>query len=891
MTDADAKKLAQFLIQLSGKSSMSGNNTAFSSNNNVRLSRVGKKSDANDPETFIEALDDLTKKVKKSAENWGKQKEKTRDLLNGDRARKVNDNYLKSLRDTANAAGNYSKSIAKAYADAVESNKDNRKAQQAIYNNMNAYTSSMDVLLKHKDSKLKNLSAEDAKEVSLARERVKEAAEQLEKQGILVDVVDNWTKFQKKQAPILEEVVESNKKLLKTTEDFVDELTVVHNKEIKARENLNANIEKFAAAIGAAAIDTVKKVVDNVPSRIANLQQTNDYGTSVDMGVHIQELNPALNSMRHSIILSQKSQADFNAELTSSGDYLHNFGLTAKEALERLVTVKRDSVSAGIIGGKSSTDKLNFTLAQNAAMQGITQQESAAQLTELTNSSAYLYAAMGKDQASRERLLEDQLVNLKKIAMSSGFSAKYAGQMLQENINNRNKGILDKFIGNIKNTIALDQLDAMGFSQTQQEKDIFKKQEAGVPLTSQELGVNAQWKTRKEEFLNNLKQTQGRDILAGQSVTAFGSSIVAERMNQSLVSLDPEAAAANVREITQGAAVASKAWADAVKESMNSITKPESFAMEGKEQIGGALQTPLGSIVGTVGGLATTLLSGLIGGLVANGLKAGMGTVWGSSGAMSLPGLKTLVGRLGVLQLIIGSITGAVTAFNTSTEEYAKQIGINSPESVIGDIAVRTLGTLKDVGRSITFGLTDWIAELANPISMIGPLVGNIVDAFTGTKAWWQAGLDAAAAIIKGLTFGLIDPEDKTSTAGKTFDNITKFYSGEQSLLDTYKNGFKITTSMFNNDAATNATTGKVIDQDGNEVVQTDETNELLRQQLEQQKLLNRNVESGNEVYQLTEQQKAEASIREKSLRNSAQRYTAQLAEKFSDNFAQFNAV
>lgn len=50
---------------------------------------------------------------------------------------------------------------------------------------------------------------------------------------------------------------------------------------------------------------------------------------------------------------------------------------------------------------------------------------------------------------------------------------------------------------------------------------------------------------------------------------------------------------------------------------------------------------------------------------------------------------------------------GAANAYNTPTETMAGRMGVKNPSSFWGDVGVRTLGTLQDVGNAITGGLAD----------------------------------------------------------------------------------------------------------------------------------------------------------------------------------------
>ena len=216
--------------------------------------------------------------------------------------------------------------------------------------------------------------------------------------------------------------------------------------------------------------------------------------------------------------VSGKTQDKFNNELEKSGNYLHQFGLLGKEALDRLQLTNKTLVDAGIAPTAEANNKLQDLIAQNAAFQGISQDESSSQMTELVNSPAFQNLASMTDGAGRQKLLEDQLVNLKKISMSSGYSARYLGDMYQDALNRRKNGLMDTMLSNIKFGISLEQLKTMGLEISSDEERVAKLRQRGVTLESEDQKIFNEFETRFAVFKNKQDMQQKYDSLKCQLI-------------------------------------------------------------------------------------------------------------------------------------------------------------------------------------------------------------------------------------------------------------------------------------------------------------------------------------------------------------------------------------
>ena len=79
----------------------------------------------------------------------------------------------------------------------------------------------------------------------------------------------------------------------------------------------------------------------------------------------------------------------------------------------------------------------------------------------------------------------------------------------------------------------------------------------------------------------------------------------------------------------------------------------------------------------------------------------------GGFGARALSGLGNVAKGVGVLHGVGSMVGGAVTGFNTPTEQYAERMGLdpNAERGLIADLGLRTAGVMSDVGNAASFGI------------------------------------------------------------------------------------------------------------------------------------------------------------------------------------------
>lgn len=135
------------------------------------------------------------------------------------------------------------------------------------------------------------------------------------------------------------------------------------------------------------------------------------------------------------------------------------------------------------------------------------------------------------------------------------------------------------------------------------------------------------------------------------------------------------------------------------------------------------------------GGEGGGLLSGLLpslGGLL--GKIPGIGAIGKLMGGIG--GGRGLLRFAAKAALPLAGIASAFKSFQTSTEEYAQRMGLTSGESLAKDLGIRFVGTLGDLGNTITFGLAGKLGEIMSPA--MNDFVDRSVKAWTDTTTWFR---------------------------------------------------------------------------------------------------------------------------------------------------------
>ncbi|MBX9756534.1 MAG: transglycosylase SLT domain-containing protein, partial [Pseudomonadaceae bacterium] len=153
-----------------------------------------------------------------------------------------------------------------------------------------------------------------------------------------------------------------------------------------------------------------------------------------------------------------------------------------------------------------------------------------------------------------------------------------------------------------------------------------------------------------------------------------------------------------------------------------------------------------------------------------NGRRGGSKVSLGGLGGllMKLPGvgmlgslISSLSGRLGPALKLLGkaalpmaAIFSAYESFSTSTEEYAKRMGVELDGSLAQELGVRFMGVLGDFGNTLTFGLAGKFGEYIAPA--VGQMVDGVVGRWKQSTDWleseWSAGLAKFDGMVKSLS-------------------------------------------------------------------------------------------------------------------------------------------
>jgi hypothetical protein len=89
-------------------------------------------------------------------------------------------------------------------------------------------------------------------------------------------------------------------------------------------------------------------------------------------------------------------------------------------------------------------------------------------------------------------------------------------------------------------------------------------------------------------------------------------------------------------------------------------------------------------------------------------LDRNLGSVRGAAGSVA----KSLTSGVGRVAIPIGLASEAANTALTGTDEFSKRTGVESDGSVMGDIGVRALGTLQNIGNAATFGVADRVGNM-----------------------------------------------------------------------------------------------------------------------------------------------------------------------------------
>ncbi|OCX15402.1 hypothetical protein BBI09_16675 [Stutzerimonas xanthomarina] len=100
-------------------------------------------------------------------------------------------------------------------------------------------------------------------------------------------------------------------------------------------------------------------------------------------------------------------------------------------------------------------------------------------------------------------------------------------------------------------------------------------------------------------------------------------------------------------------------------------------------------------------------------------------------------GIKPLLGVFGKLAMPLTAMFSAVTSFGTSTEEYARRMGVELNGSLAQELGVRFVGVLGDFGNALTFGLAGKFGEYIAPA--VSTMVEGMLSRWDKTSAWVES--------------------------------------------------------------------------------------------------------------------------------------------------------
>lgn len=836
LTDDELKNIANKLYAQITKGAGRGA-SSFSSNDNVRKSKRSTQED--DPSTFIEALDDLTDNVQSTIKRWVSAKREFGRAKFGSALKDATNDLYEALEEVASNAGKHSRALAKSYNEFILANKDNRKAQQLAYNKMQAYSKSVDEIIKITNTRANEQTEKDKNRAEELETTINTLSTELKRLGIEVGKVQRRhtnSGYSIKNKNQLKEILETNNELLKETENFVDNLKTLHRKELDARDKFVEGIESTIKTMSGIAANTVKNVLNSIESRQQTQQIDNQFFRAGDLGLSIQEFNNWMLENKNSMALVGSGTKQYQDQLKKE---LYKFGLINEDAAKRITELNNVQMISGISPNVSSAAQLQDVVAAVQSLENITKDEAMARMQEVANSDyfAATAATLGSGE-ERAKLLEDQLFTLKKIAMSTGFSAKYSEKMLQDAINNRNKGALDKLKTSFLAPVAMDMMEqALGVKFSAGEREGNLRRLMGGSITP-ERAKNIALFDRKSAGAMAKGKLEMSDSLVNQVIPEnFGPFVAMESIMQKAgmsTEINTEAAKATYNKDTIGKSVEMQNFKAQVDASKNALSAFDERILIAKENIVGLGKSPIGGI----GNFLLGALQFAAGGLIAK-----------------------LLMRMG------GTLTGIFRAG-----------GRGMATSIVGGLATRAPAIGATMAGTLSTSITGALASGATLLS--GAIAAALAGAAIGTG-------------IRNLYMKTETGQKFDDALGSGIAHVLSFFGNDDATesiknMESYQKSLETPQPVLNAKSTNAMTSGKVIDDNGNLVEVSNETNEHLKKIAENTGKTVDVVQEGNDTYAAVESNKAVEQLKRESLRDSVQRSMTQKTELFRDNFTSF---
>lgn len=628
-TQADYKQFADSLLDAlmtrggSHGGGLSGGSNSFSGNN-ARPSNAGRVDT-----TMLESLNELNGGFRSSIQQWVKAKREMSAAIPGTALKKAHQELVDGLDEVAKTAGMYAKRMVTDYSNFIKANKGNHSAQQDIYTKMQKYSNSLDELIEISSIANKQQTAEQIKTADKLLKNIDDLANELGAAGIKVQKAYRNNSaagkpIKLRNPAILKEMADANKEVIDNTREYGNNMRRLYDREEGARTKMIAGIENFVKGLVAGAGKAAVSMINDLESRGQTTQTSNEYGKAVDMGLSVDDYNKfQLANTNASQIMLGGAQAYTDGVKQE----LVKFGMITGAAAKRLTELSNLQMDTGITPNSGSARAINRMMVRVQRIENVDADTAAARAAEVGNSDAFIFNAIGKSANERQDLLEEQLVTLRKIAVTSGFSAAYSAKQLQENINNRNRGLVDKIKTAVTMPMLLKQIEALtGVVASPEEAEARLRQSQGgsKSLTPEQTKRLNNYNTRVAAGMNRERGRASDDALGYDKK---GAMLMVETLSAT-ANWDTSGAGmrdetqANITKDTKGASMAQRDINAEINGVMDAMKGWQAEILKLKEELTGVMRGPAGGILAMLGGLATQVVGNLISFVAYRGLAA-----------------------------------------------------------------------------------------------------------------------------------------------------------------------------------------------------------------------------------------------------------------------------
>lgn len=700
-------------------------NSSFGDNSFSRFS--ARRSRKTDPDNFIEDLDKIMAGgFDKTFKRWYDSSREMTRVLKGSALRDAHDMLVDSLDNISKNAKNVAKSIAQSYSDIIKANKGNHQLQQKIHDAMQSYTTKLKKLdaLTSGNEKVQDKPTKNS--IKKLTKDVNASAEQLKKFGINAAKVNlQWNGHRyKKLDDNLRETINVNSRILSANRDYADNLARLHERELKARD---AMVKSLALVSFKAAFKAINETIKVAESRLKNLQSSTEWTQAIMNGMSPQEMNEWQNANRLTKTLLGDASNDF---YKGTEDLLNKFGYVGKDLMDMQTKMASTLMNSGIKPTKKSGEALLNVIGRLQAIEGVSRDQAEQMTSEALRSPYYIMNALNKSEDERIKLMTSQLVESRKITKAIGLSNRYLRAQEQEAVNSRYASVITKIQKSALSGAYIAELERlMGRKLTGRENQLVNAKLSGSispdDLAEYQSGIGK----IERQILSDAAKQSSEDFKTGnfsRSSQYILFENLAERLGMDRVGMAQAQDEATVTKDTRGAAVAKLDDKRVVEDSNNSLSKIEQYTLNIHAILEGWNKNPVGGAINTIGSAAGAYFQYKM-----------IDMIFRKGGRRQLMrGASSLFKR-------IRGIRSAGAAGATEAAEAAGAAGMASRAGMIGRIGGLTTKIGGAIGKRLPgVGLALGATEMA----LNGPSVGSVGDTIAGGLMFVPGAGQAAAA-------------------------------------------------------------------------------------------------------------------------------------------------